>query len=136
MRNVVFGALLLIVAGLSAPARAQEPGAAEGVIRSQIDAFLADDFARAFTYASPMIQNMFRTPDNFGMMVRQGYPMVWRPAELRFGAREERGGRVYQEVMITDQGGRLHVPQYEMLPGGESWEINGVRFLEAPQVGA
>ena len=38
-------------------------------ITSQLDAFLQDDFARAFEYASPSIQRMFRNSDNFGMMV-------------------------------------------------------------------
>ena len=53
-------------------------------ITSQLDAFLQDDFARAFEYASPSIQPMFRNSDNFGMMVQRGYPMVWRPAKSRF----------------------------------------------------
>ena len=53
-------------------------------IASQLDAFLKDDFARAFEYASPSIKRMFRNSDNFGMMVQRGYPMVWRPANRDF----------------------------------------------------
>ena len=65
---------------LAAPAaQAQEAGAIPDVIGRQLEALEADDFARAFTFASPMIQGMFGTPENFGAMVKRGYPMVHRP---------------------------------------------------------
>jgi len=122
--------------GGSGIAPAQEHSAVEGVIQDQITAFLADDFDTAFTYASPMIRNLFRTPDNFGMMVRQGYPMVWRPSSVTFTDREMRGDRVLQRVVITDAQGATHVLLYEMMPAGETWKINGVQLLRTPQVGA
>ena len=46
--------------------------------------FLQDDFATAFTFASPNIQGIFGTHQNFGQMVRSGYPMVWRPADVQY----------------------------------------------------
>ena len=106
------------------------------VIGAQIEAFLADDFDTAFDFASPGIRRMFRTPENFGAMVRQGYPMVWRPAEVRYGASETRGAAVLQRVIVTDEGGRVHVLEYRMEPAGETWKIAGVRILEAAGVGA
>jgi hypothetical protein len=122
-----------LVLGLAAPAAAQSDPRA--VIGAQIDRFLADDFAGAFAYAAPGIQRLFGTPENFGRMVRQGYPMVWRPAEVTYGAAEERGARVMQRVTITDEAGRVHTLLYEMVPDGESWRIGGVRILAAPDVG-
>ena len=56
---------------VNAPASAQDT-AIEGVIQSQLDAFRQDDFATAFTFASPTIRGMFGTADRFGMMVRNG----------------------------------------------------------------
>lgn len=126
----------MVFLAMTLGAFAQEQSRVEGVIQNQIDAFQADDFATAFTYASPGIRRMFGSADNFGMMVRQGYPMVWRPSDVRFGAREEVGGRVLQTVIVTDQAGTVHALQYEMMPAGESWQINGVRFIEPPEVGA
>ena len=106
------------------------------VIGAQLDRFLADDFAGAFEYAAPGIQNLFRTPENFGRMVQQGYPMVWRPADVQYGASETLGARVLQRVIITDGAGRLHTLLYEMVPDGDSWRIGGVQILQAPDVGA
>jgi len=81
MRQLLF--ILACCVGLVGPAQAQSDEI-KAVIGNQIEAFLADDFATAFTFASPMIREIFRTPENFGSMVRNGYPMVWRPAEIRY----------------------------------------------------
>jgi len=134
--------LLLVVAlsaGLGAPFKAQDgPGAAiTGVIRSQIDAFLQDDFATAFSFASPDIRALFGTPDRFGAMVRNGYPMVWRPSDVRFLDLREIDGALWQAVMMRDAAGRTHVLGYQMeqQPDG-SWKIDGVQILRAPEAGA
>lgn len=101
------------------------------VISSQIDAFLEDDFVTAFDFASPMIQGMFGTPERFGAMVRNGYPMVWRPADVEFLSTEDRDGAVIQNVRITDGTGRLFLLEYEMIETEDGWLINGVRVQEA-----
>ena len=103
----------------------------KSVISSQIDAFLQDDFVTAFDFASPMIQGMFGTPERFGNMVRNGYPMVWRPADVEFLSTDERGGALIQNVMIKDAGGKLFLLEYEMIETEKGWLINGVRVQEA-----
>lgn len=110
--------------------------AIEGTIQSQIEAFQADDFAGAFTYASPNIQTLFRDPDNFGSMVKNGYPMVWRPDELRFLELREIAGNLWQKVLIRDAAGTVHILDYQMIQTPEGWRINGVQLLRAPDVGA
>ncbi len=127
-RATTLSAVLAAAAVAAAPAAAD---AVEDVIRSQIDAFLQDDVAAAFTFASPAIRGIFGTPEAFGRMVREGYPMVWRPADLRFLEQEERPGRILQSVMIEDQGGRVHILEYEMIRLDDGWRINGVRILAA-----
>ena len=124
----------LAVVTMGSPATADQSQITT-TIDSQIEAFQQDDFARAFEFASPMIQNMFRTPERFGQMVRQGYPMVWRPAEVQYGEAIGDGALVRQTVVITDLSGAVHVFEYEMLEGPEGWVINGVRRLESPRVG-
>ncbi|MEM7490001.1 MAG: DUF4864 domain-containing protein [Pseudomonadota bacterium] len=130
MKRIVLAAIL--AAGM---AQADE-GAIRGVIDDQIDAFRADDFAQAFTYAAPNIQSLFRTPERFGTMVRQGYPMVWRPGSVEYLGTERIGGRWVQEVLVTDGSGRLHLLEYSMVETGDGWKIAGVRLLEAPEIGA
>ena len=79
MRNWLIGAAFAVSMTGAAWAQGTE---IEGVIGNQIEAFKADNFVEAFEFASPNIRGMFRTPENFGRMVTQGYPMVWRPAEV------------------------------------------------------
>lgn len=125
---------LLTALLLAFPAVAQEEPI-QNTIRNQIDAFLADDFARAFTFASPTIKMLFGSPENFGMMVRQGYPMVHRPSDVRMLDLREVNGRLWQRVMITDQQGRTHVLDYQMVETADGWQINGVQILPGTDVG-
>ncbi|MFN3973387.1 MAG: DUF4864 domain-containing protein [Gemmobacter sp.] len=131
--------LLALVLSLSAfPALSQsaERTGIESAIRSQIDAFLADDFATAFTFAAPNIKGMFRTPENFGAMVKNGYPMVHRPSSVRMLELREVAGGLWQRVMVTDAEGRTHLLDYQMLQTSDGWQINGVQLLKAAGVGA
>lgn len=134
MRATLLGtvaALLFAATALAQDARA----AITATIQSQIEAFLADDFETAFTFASPGIKQLFGSSERFGTMVRQGYPMVWRPGAVSYLDLEERGGRLFQKVLITDGQGVPHLLEYQMVETPEGWQINGVRILEAPQVG-
>jgi hypothetical protein len=138
MRRFLTAAALFAATLFSLPSIAQDAPRTEieGVIQNQIDAFLRDDFDAAFTYASPNIKRLFGTSDRFGMMVRQGYPMVWRPSDVRYLDLETIDGRLWQKVMITDAAGAVHVLGYQMIETAEGWQINGVQVLQAPQVGA
>lgn len=137
-----FGRFLAVLAGFLwfGVAQAQDalpPDAGiEATISAQIDAFLKDDFAEAFTYASPNIQGMFGTSDRFGQMVRNGYPMVWRPGDVQYLELRDVGGALWQKVMIRDQQGGMHVLDYQMIETSEGWKINGVQILRAPGVSA
>ena len=130
-------ALVFVAAseGRAAELMPREPGI-ETTIQSQIDAFLVDDFAKAFTFASPNIKSLFGSADRFGQMVRQGYPMVWRPGEVRYLELREISGALWQKVMIRDQAGGIHLLDYQMINTGDGWQINGVQILRAPDVGA
>ena len=106
---------------LAAPASAQE-GPIQNTIRAQIEAFQADDFALAFTFASPNIHALFGTPQAFGKMVREGYPMVYRPTDVAMLELRFIGGAYWLD--------------YQMIERPEGWRINAVQMQEAPDVGA
>ncbi|TMM51161.1 DUF4864 domain-containing protein [Sulfitobacter sabulilitoris] len=110
-------------------AQAQEAGI-KGTISSQIEAFEADDFETAFGFASPNLQKMFRTPDNFRRMVTEGYPMVWRPGSVRYLELRDIAGDWWQKVMITDQAGKVHILDYRMIETDAGWRIGGVQLLD------
>lgn len=126
MRRILLAVALS--AGMASGAYAQN-AEIEANIAAQIQAFKADDFATAFTFASPNIQQLFGTPENFGVMVRRGYPMVWRPADVRFLELREVAGALWQKVMITDGDGRVHILDYQMVQQDSGWKINGVQLL-------
>jgi len=93
--------------GLAPPVAAKDANqtAIEAIITDQIAAFQADDFARAFSFASPTIKGLFGTPQNFGMMVQRGYPMVYRPNSVRMLELRDVDGQLWQRVMVTDHAG-------------------------------
>ena len=125
--------LLLPAFILAGPTVAQEAdlSAPQQIITDQIAAFASQDAEAAFVFASPMIQGLFGNPTNFGEMVRNGYPMVWRPGTVRYLDLREREGRLLQRVEITDAAGRAHLLEYEMIELETGWKINGVRLLKA-----
>ncbi len=108
----------------------------EDVIGAQIHAFQRDDFSTAFSFASPNIQQLFGTAENFGLMVQNGYPMVWRSDEVRFLDQREIAGALWQRVLVRDTSGELHVLDYQMIVIEGSWRINAVQLLPSPDVGA
>ena len=126
---------VLTAALLALPAQAQE-APIQSTIQSQLDAFQSDDYARAFTFASPMIKGMFGTPDNFGTMVQQGYPMVARHGAVQMLELRTVAGNLWQRVMITDTMGRTHLLDYQMIETTDGWQINAVQLLPAQDVGA
>ncbi len=134
MRGLLLGTVAAVF--MAGAAVAQDQAAITATIQSQIDAFLADDFETAFTYASPTIKRIFGSSERFGTMVRQGYPMVWRPGSVRYLELETKGGSLYQKVLITDAQGVPHVLEYQMIETADGWQINGVQILRAPEVGA
>jgi len=136
MRHLLLSLVLLCLPVLSAQAQEARNPAIETVIQQQFDAFRAEDVGTAFSFASPNIKGMFGTPENFGKMVRNGYPMVWRPAEVQFLDLREVAGNLWQRVMVTDQAGRTHLLDYQMVETGQGWQINGVQLLPQAGVGA
>ncbi|WP_377511804.1 DUF4864 domain-containing protein [Octadecabacter sp. R77987] len=133
MRRFLFG----LVVALGLPFMAQAQGAEiEDVIGSQLEAFNDRNVEEAWQYASPMIQGMFGDAGNFGMMVQQGYPMVWDNRDVRFLELREIAGVMYQKVMLRDASGGLHILDYEMIQTPQGWQIDGVQILPAPDVGA
>ena len=136
MKQVVAVLIMSLLSVL--PARAQDQRSAEvvGTIQSQLDAFQKDDFAKAFTFASPNIKRLFGNPTRFGQMVRNGYPMVWRPSEVQFLEFRDRGGQISQLVLFRDANGVPIVLEYFMIQTEDGWQIDGVSPVRQPDVAA
>ncbi|MEM9584136.1 MAG: DUF4864 domain-containing protein [Pseudomonadota bacterium] len=136
MKNYVASAFMLLFAAFPAHADDTRSGAIVGVIQNQLDAFQKDDFATAFTYASPTIKRMFQNPERFGQMVRNGFPMVWRPSEVQFLDFTDTAGETSQMVLFRDANGVPIVMKYFMVETEQGWQIDGVVPVQAPDVAA
>jgi len=129
-----FALLLVFLIGLAAPARAaDELAAAQGVIRSQAEAFGRDDAAAAYSYAAPAIQNVF-PQDSFMAMVRGSYAPVYRHKSFEFGEARASDGRIAQRVHIVDADGVAWEALYTLEQQADSsLKITGCMLLKAGQ---
>ena len=112
-----------------------DEGKIQTAIQLQIEAFQRDDLVAAFEYASPNIQTIFKSSKRFGLMVQRGYPMVYRPSDIKFLELETIEGEFWQKVRIQDQQGRFHVMAYRMISLDGKWLINGVQLLPSEEIG-
>jgi len=122
---------LVLICGLAfgpaqgAPVKPADAKAAQAVIQAQLNAFAADDAKRAFFYAAPSIRTQFGTADNFLLMVRQGYPMVYRPANVSFAKPEMISGKLVQTVQFSDLEGGEWVATYHLeRQRNKAWRIS------------
>jgi hypothetical protein len=135
----VFRSLLRVLAAfaLAASFSAQATPVSKGdtkkirsVIQAQLDAFARDDAQRAFSYAAPGIRKMFGSPERFLAMVREGYPVVYRPASVGFLAPEANGATVIQAVEMADGEGTLWVAVYQLeRQRGGAWRITSCELM-------
>ncbi|EDQ32932.1 hypothetical protein HPDFL43_08284 [Hoeflea phototrophica DFL-43] len=119
---------------LLTPARADDAAAAQSIIESQIQAFLADDMATAYSFAAPSIKRMYPDESRFFDMVKRGYQPVYRPGNFAFGRSKlaPDGSGLIQEVLIQGPDGQDWTALYslERQPDG-SFKINGVQMIKA-----
>ena len=107
----LFAALWL---GLVLPAQAADDvAAAQGVIRSQVEAFSRDDAAAAYSYAAPAIQGLFPRADIFLGMVQRSYAPGLPPQELRVRrgprvGRQDRAARSHHRRQWRAMGGAVY----------------------------
>jgi hypothetical protein len=129
-----FAFLFLATTGLAVRAddvSSADAAAIKSIVAGQIEAFRHDDGNAAYGYASPAIRDLFPTPDIFMDMVRKGYPPVYRPQSVVFGAIANSPTGLEQKVFLTGPDGKSYVAIYNVQrqPDG-SWKINGCVLVE------
>ena len=135
--------LIAVFLTFALPARAdslspQDEAEFRSVIADQISAFEADDTARAYSHAAPLIRQNFPDAERFMGMVRQAYPPVYRPKSYSFGkAGFSASGRPIQRVTIIGPDGITYEAVYTMerQPDG-TWQINGCALVRSPDISA
>ena len=95
-------------------------------ISSQIEAFKENNIKKAYTFAAPNIKAQFPNPDVFGLMVRNGYPVIWRPKNFKFTKFQDLGNKSIQRVLFQSYDGSLETYDYVLEKYDDLWKIAGV----------
>jgi hypothetical protein len=138
-RSYLASCLMLVLLAVGAPAAADaldrsERDAIQGVIEAQLAAFRDDDGERAFSFASPSIQQQFGNPSNFLAMVRNSYLPVYRPREVRFRELAMVEGEPVQLVLLVGPDLEVVNAFYLMQKQADgSWRINGCMLEPAAE---
>ena len=121
MFRLILGGILMVLVGMqTSPSLASyslKTGDAEAikqVINLQLAAFEADDGETAFSYASPGVQEKFRSSDMFLQMVKQHYRPAYRPQSIHFGRLEQTDAGPLQHALILDSTGAALTAVYLM----------------------
>lgn len=133
LRNCLVS-LALVFTIFAAPVAAVEKSDIQGVIEGQLNAFAADDGAKAYSYAAPIVKQVFPTVEQFMSMVKQGYKPVYRNSGRVFGdVFEDRLGRPAMRVVLTAQDGQRYEAIYGMEQQSDgSWKIASCAIIVIP----
>lgn len=110
-----------------------EVKAAQTVIEGQLKAFIANDGARAYSFAAPNVKQTFPTVDQFMNMVTNGYPPVRKPQTYSFGKVQETDPTsIVQQVLIVGPDGKDYEAVYtlQQQPDG-TFQITGCSLRAA-----
>ncbi|MBZ9975308.1 DUF4864 domain-containing protein [Mesorhizobium sp. BR-1-1-10] len=128
MRRGFFAfAFVSLMLASQASAGDAEIKAGQAVIDSQLKALIADDGAKAYSFAAPNVKQIFPTVDAFMNMVTNGYPPVRKPQSYAFGKVEQTGpGSIVQQVLIVGPDGKDYEAVYtlQQQPDG-TFQITG-----------
>jgi hypothetical protein len=128
--QLLLGAVLLAAAAAAAQELGRdEVGAMQRVIDAQLQAFAQDDEQKAFSLASPGIQERFGTAATFAQMVREQYAVVYRPASRAFLRPVVEDGTVIFPVQLSDRDGRVWVALYTMQRVAGGWRVAGCQLV-------
>jgi hypothetical protein len=113
----------------------REAEAIRTAVQAQLDAFAADDAAKAFALSTASTRNVLGSADNFLLMIKQEYPPVYRHRRAIFLAPQMLNGNTLQVVRLTDQDNNVWVAIYRMkVEQDGKWRIDGCSLLETTTV--
>lgn len=120
-------AALALHAGVNAaPLSSTDEKSVRTVVQGQLAAFANDDANKAFSYAAPNVREAVGTAAGFMSMVRNAYPVVYRPASVAFLKPEGKDDKAIQRVQMTDASGDSWLAIYSLQrQKNKAWRITG-----------
>ena len=127
----VFMALQALMPAHAEALSAKDEKAVQAVVQSQLAAFANDDADKAFSYAAHELRKTIGNASAFMAMVRNGYPVVYRPASVAFLKPEGTGNDVVQRVQMLDASGASYLAVYSLQrQKDKTWRISGCVVVE------
>ena len=112
---------------------AEEITAIRNVILGQLNAFKQDNAEKAFSYAAPEIQRIFRTPQIFLHMVRKSYQAVYSPRSFEFRKTQRIEGQIIQPLAVVGPSGVKETALYVMQKQADGiWKIGACVMANEP----
>ena len=134
---VMLASAALLGSSARAAVSVEDAQAVQVTVRAQLAAFVAEDAELAFSFAAPNIRSLFQTPERFMAMVRQGYPVVYRPAALLFLTPRVLDAAVVQPVQMRDSNGNAWLAMYTLQRQTDArWLISACVLVPDRAVGA
>lgn len=119
----------------AAELRDSEVVAIHRAVRSQIEALVNDDAARAFDLATEDTRSRLGSPDNFLRIIKEKYDPVYRHRMALYSPPQIVLGKVYQAVRLTDLDSHVWVAIYLMHKDEQgTWKIDGCQLVETKAV--
>lgn len=119
-------ALALHAGASAAPLSSTDEKSVRTVVQGQLAAFANDDANKAFSYAAPNVREAVGTATGFMAMVRNAYPVVYRPASVAFLKPEGKDDKAIQRVQMTDASGDSWLAIYSLQrQKDKAWRITG-----------
>ena len=110
---------------------AKDEKAVQAVVQSQLAAFAKDDADKAFSYAAPELRKNIGSSAAFMAMVKNSYPVVYRPTSVAFLKPEGVGEDVVQRVQMQDASGASWLAVYSLQrQKDKTWRISGCTVVE------
>ena len=128
---VFFMALQALIPAHAEALSAKDEKAVQTVVQNQLAAFAKDDADKAFSYAAPELRKTIGSSAAFIAMVKNSYPVVYRPASVAFLKAEGSGDGVVQKVQMLDASGTSYLAVYSLQrQKDKTWRISGCAVVE------
>lgn len=106
-----------------------------GIVDAQLAAFRANNYNKAFSFASTDLQSLF-SPDEFEAMVKKTYPVIAHSASAEYGTTFDTGTEAVVNVRVQDADKKSVEYQYLFKKEEGGWKIGGVTEVKTAGLSA
>jgi len=129
--STAVAACLFLGPARASPLTPAEEKSVRAVVEGQLAALARDDAAKAFSFAAPNVRQAVGSAPLFLAMVRQSYPVIYRPASVAFLKPEGNDDQAIQRVQMLDASGNAWLAIYSLQrQKDKAWRITGCKVVE------